>query len=541
MNKTPPTTSRIIVMAGFAFSCFGLLLFLWLSFGGAVPLKPEGYRFQAGFPEATQLATQADVRVAGVPVGKVVSKRRDPAANLTLATIELDRKYAPLRMNARATLRQKTLLGETFIELTLGSDDAPLLEENGRLPNDQIQPSVEIDEVLNTFDPYTRKAFRTWQQELGASVDGRGQDLNDSFGTLPAFIESGADLTEALDEEKQSLGVLIRDTGVVFGALTEREDQLELLVTAQDDVFTAIADEREAFAETWRIFPTFLDESRLTFDRLKSFSIKAEPVVRDLEPAFRDLGPALDSVGDLGPDLRQLFVDLDPLLTISRRSLPATTEVLDGLRPLLTEVGPFLGQLNPILNWIGVHIYTLSDMFANLGVATAAKVPNPTGGTVGHYLRQFGPLGAEAFAIMPNRSATNRGNAYPNPLGVASSPEGAEFKILPSFDCNNAGGERKPEGTTPGCRVAEPFAYDGAATQYPRLRERALPRGVIAPVLLSAVALAGAAERPQTVPSLREWQASQGTLRLRAEPRVVSTSGCGQKRGSSRTTSAAGW
>ena len=29
----------------FAFSCFGLLLFLWLSFGGSIPLKPKGYRF----------------------------------------------------------------------------------------------------------------------------------------------------------------------------------------------------------------------------------------------------------------------------------------------------------------------------------------------------------------------------------------------------------------------------------------------------------------------------------------------------------------
>ncbi len=475
MNKAAPSAARILAMVVFAFSCFGLLLFLWLSFGGPVPLKPKGYRVQVGFPEATQLATQADVRVAGVSVGKVVAKRRDPASNRTLATIELERRYAPLRSDARATLRQKTLLGETFVELTLGTDDAPFVEENGRLANEHVRPSIEIDEVLNTFDPYTRQAFRLWQQELGKSVDGRGQDLNDSFGTLPQFVESGGDLFAVLDEEKQALGQLVRDTGVVFGALTQREDQLRTLVTAQDDVFSAIADEREAWAETWRIFPTFLDESKATFTRLSSFSVKAEPVVRDLEPAFRDLRPTLDAVGDLGPDLRQLFVDLDPLLTISRRSLPATAQVLDGLRPLLTELGPFLGQLNPILNWIGVHIYTLSDMFANLGVATQAKVKNPTGDGNGHYLRQFGPLGLEALAVMPTRSASNRGNAYLNPLGVASSPEGAKYKILPAFDCDNAGGERLPAGSTPGCRVQVPYEYDGAATKYPRLRSRAYP------------------------------------------------------------------
>ena len=67
-------------MVLFALSCFGLLLFLWLSFGGPIPLKPKGYRFKVAFPEATQLGLEADVRVAGVSVGKVVAKDARPTA-----------------------------------------------------------------------------------------------------------------------------------------------------------------------------------------------------------------------------------------------------------------------------------------------------------------------------------------------------------------------------------------------------------------------------------------------------------------------------
>ena len=37
-------------MVVFALSCFGLLLFLWLSFGGPVPLKPKGYRVTDRLP-----------------------------------------------------------------------------------------------------------------------------------------------------------------------------------------------------------------------------------------------------------------------------------------------------------------------------------------------------------------------------------------------------------------------------------------------------------------------------------------------------------
>src|SRR6266516_4259356 len=115
MQKQAPTLGRLLVMVGFALSCFGLLLFLWLSFGGAIPLKPAGYHFKVGFPEATQLGLEADVRVAGVSVGKVRSKELDPkGGNRTVATIALDRRFAPIHKDARAILRQKTLLGETY-------------------------------------------------------------------------------------------------------------------------------------------------------------------------------------------------------------------------------------------------------------------------------------------------------------------------------------------------------------------------------------------------------------------------------------------
>jgi len=470
VNKAAPSPLRIITMVVFAFSCFGLLLFLWLSFGGAVPLKPKGYRVQIAFDEATQLAVEADVRSAGVPIGKVRAKRADPNNNRTLATIEIDRKYLPIHQDARALLRQKTLLGETFVEMTLGSENAPVVPEDGRIPNSQVKPSVELDEILDSLDPFTRDAFRTWQRDLGSSVQGRGKDLNDSFGNLPEFAVEGGDLFELLDTQKTALKTLVKETGTVFGALTEREEQLSTLITAQDDVFTAIANEREAWAETFRIFPTFLDESKATFARLGAFSTKAQPVLEDLEPAFEDLSVTLDDVGDFAPDLRRYFKNFGPLITISNTAQPATREVLRGVEPLLGELAPFLGQVNPILGYIGAHIYTLSDMFANLGVATAAKTKNPAPGQLGHYLRQFGPQGAETVAIYPNRVAGNRGNAYLNPLGVIQRPESPKFKVLPSFDCRNAGGEKEPGGSpaTPGCHEQKPFA----GTRYPRLTER---------------------------------------------------------------------
>src|SRR3954453_21499500 len=323
MQKQAPTVGRILIMVGFALSCFGLLLYLWVAFGGAVPLKPKGYRFAVDFKEAAQLGTQADVRVAGVKVGRVQAKERSPAGDATRAIIELDRRYAPLASDARATLRFKTVVGETYVELTTGSKDAKPLPEGAVLANRNVKDTVELDEILDTFDPYTRAAYRTWQRSLGQAVDRRGQDLNDALGNLPGFVDAGADLTQVLDDQRGALKGLVKTSGVVFGALTEREDQLQRLVRNSDTVFSAIQREREAFAQTWNVFPTFLDESKLTFRRLDRFAVNTRPLLRDLRPAFRDLGPTLRSVGTLSPDLQRLFRNLDPLLDRSRTSLPA--------------------------------------------------------------------------------------------------------------------------------------------------------------------------------------------------------------------------
>ena len=73
MSKRAPSTTQLLVIAGFALSCFGILLFLWVTFGGPTPFRAKSYEIKVPFNEATQLAEQSDVRISGVNVGKVQS------------------------------------------------------------------------------------------------------------------------------------------------------------------------------------------------------------------------------------------------------------------------------------------------------------------------------------------------------------------------------------------------------------------------------------------------------------------------------------
>ncbi len=450
-------------MTIFALSCFGLLLFLWLSFGGSVPLKPKGYRVEVAFPEASTLGLEADVRVAGVSVGHVVKK--ELGDNRTIATLELDRRFAPLKADAKALLREKTLLGETYVELTPGSG-ARLVPENGRLDDGQVASAVQLDEILSAFDPRTRQAFRGWQQDLAEGIGPHGRDLNDAIGTLPGFAADGADVLATLDTQRRALQLLIRNTGQVFGAISHDQDRLRDLVTSSGELFDATSDQADNLAEAISIFPTFLDESKATFARLKTFSTDTDPLIRDLRPVARDLAPTLRDVRAFAPDLRRAFDDLPPLIRASRTGLPALQSTLEELEPSLASLGPFLGQLNPILEYLELHQFEVADFISNGASAIADTTTSRDPDAVGHYLRQIGPEGAEAAVVWRSRLSTNRGNSYLPPLGLQINQKAADYGIFPNSDCLPTGGKEvkgtnNEGGDDIGCYVADRFTFQG--------------------------------------------------------------------------------
>jgi virulence factor Mce-like protein len=513
MNKNAPGSGRVAAMAIFTLSCFGLLLFLWLAFGGPIPFKPQGYRFHASFAEAGQLAKEADVRISGVPVGRVKTILPDKRTGRSDVLIELRSRYAPLPADARAILRQKTLLGETYVELTPGTRSGPKIPEGGSLEATQVASTVELDEILRTFDQPTREAFQSWMQSQATAIGGHGRDLNDALGNLGPFAEDASRMVDILNAHEGAVSRLISNTGVVFAALTERDAQLRSLIENADRVFATTASRDKQLQEAFVALPTFERESRATVQRLTAFAKNADPLVTQLRPAARELSPTLQDLKAISPDLRKLFVELGPLIDASKRGFPAAQKVLRDLRPLLAQLDPSMRQVAPILDFIGLYKPELTAFFANTAATTQAKDP----GTKLHYLRTTNPLNKENLAVHPRRLGTNRTNPYAKPGGFADYLEG-----LASFETRHCGralptitNTPPPSGGTapllvplpslpidqivqqlqglvpqdlldrinrytagpanagaPPCRYQGPFTVDGETSQYPHVKAR---------------------------------------------------------------------
>ncbi len=448
MSKRAPSTTQLFVIAGFALSCFGILLFLWVTFGGPTPFKAKPYQIKIPFDEATTLAEQSDVRISGVNVGKVQSIALAPNGKQALATVDINTKFAPLPESTRAMLRTKTLLGETYIELTPGSRDGPQMADGGTLPEANLTQSVQLDEIFRTFDPQTRAAFQAWMQEAAVAINGQGQALSYGIGQLePTFTELDK-LFRTLDTQRLAVAQLFRNGATTFRALRGREGELASLIQSSNAVFQTTAARDQDIEALFRAFPTFLDESKLTIERLKTFSLNTDPLVRQLVPAAEQLSPTLVALGNLAPEAKGLFAGLSTVIEEAPTGFPAIRKLLrDNFPPLLRAVDPFIRNLNPILTGLGLYKHEITSFFGNVTAALIAELTteNERGEHL-HFLRALGPINTESLASFGNRLSINRNSAYSPPQWVKNLLGG-----LPSFNTSqcSAGAVATPDPETP--------------------------------------------------------------------------------------------
>ena len=130
-------------------------------------------------------------------------------------------------------------------------------------------------------------------QTQAQAIKGHGRDLNDALGNLGPFAEDASVAVDILNRQEGAVRRLISNTGVVFGALTERGDQLRGLIENSNRVFATTAARDRELQETFVALPTFSRESRQTLDRLDAFARDTDPLVTQLRPAARELSPTL--------------------------------------------------------------------------------------------------------------------------------------------------------------------------------------------------------------------------------------------------------
>jgi phospholipid/cholesterol/gamma-HCH transport system substrate-binding protein len=430
VNPRAPRRGKVAALVAFAVLSGAVFLYLFSLAGGRVELGGGGYRLTATLPDGFALEQNAEVRAAGVRVGRVTSIGNQGAS--AVAGLELDDEVTPVYSNARVRLRTRTLVGENYVELMPGGPPGSPLPSGARLASSQSDESVQFDQILAILDPATRRAVRTDLRAVGRGI-GDGTDLNALFDGLQGTAANGRTVLDAVHAQRRELARVIDHTATVLGAVSQRQNALRGLIADAERASAAAAARDRALRSAVRRLPGTLDAATETIGSLRTLSLRGEPAISALDRAAATLLPAVGVLGPTAHETRLLLrripslaEELNPLLDrlgdFSARSRPAIGDlrpVLAQLEPATSYLRPYSPELGSVISNIGAF-HSGRDALGNLArvqlLFDQATLTNALPAGAAKLLDALG--GSGLIGLLPQ----TRANPYPAP-GTLDSPQ----------------------------------------------------------------------------------------------------------------------
>src|SRR5437588_12703115 len=310
--------SRANLPVFIAYLLLGLLAttFLAAQMGGEFVFG--GYRLNAVFNTGADLVAGDDVTMSGLRVGKVESLT--PMAGATQVTMLLHRDLTPVFKDARAVIRQKNLLGETYIEVNRGSASQGAIPDGGTIAQDHTLTPVEIDQVLNALDPQVRDQLDIVINTLGQATAGRGQDMNASAADLSSVAVDLRVLAQPLASNSDHLDALIADLSKVMQTLAAWHADFRAMIADWDNVMATLASREQnlqgTIVEQDRVM-SILDQalSGGGAQGLQSAIAQGSPMVDNADHYLGGASTMFGIVQQDTPGIKQLFIELASVMS----------------------------------------------------------------------------------------------------------------------------------------------------------------------------------------------------------------------------------
>jgi phospholipid/cholesterol/gamma-HCH transport system substrate-binding protein len=342
---------------------------IMLAANGAKPgLHRGGYTLRAVVPTAVSLGTGAEVRIAGLPVGRVRSI--DRRGTSVVVGLDIAKRYGPVPRDTRFAVRLRSLIGENYVELFPGRARATLAD-GGVLPlTAQASEYVDLEQILDQLKGGTRTRARRLVQGLGGALDGRGPALNATVDGTSGVLRDVSPLMRTLGTDRRQVARLVTDVGDVMRDVGARGQAIRSLARDLRRSTTAVAGRDDAVRATFQALPGVLHQAQGTAGVLRATTRVAAPVVEHLatavtalRPALRELRPAAATGSTTVRELGRAAPKLSRVLDAVDAVAPSATAALPQARKVLCQVNPMLSFLSP-------YARDLSAVFQNMASAT---------------------------------------------------------------------------------------------------------------------------------------------------------------------------
>ncbi len=377
------------ILVAFTIFCVLIMEFLAINIGQPNPLSLNDYTVHAVFADADGIPTAADVRVSGVGVGKVTSISHDPKSpGYSVVTMQITDTHAvPIYTNGFAKVRPKTLLGEKYVDVSVGSPaSAEAIATGGYMAVAETGKDVSNDEIFNAFDSTTRAQQQQVLAALDSATKGRAGDVQAILPQLQQVVANLTPVARVYEKDQPQTDDIFVQLNTIMQALADEHQQLAGFLANGNVALGAIAQKDQALVATLQ---------------------EASNVATELNTA------------------------MNPTIAAQRKALDELSATLASANQLLFNI------VGPKCNGHSCGIDTVIAGTLNGQVAypnDQLNVTSPNGeGTTGRWDSMFSEPGTSSSTVGQTSTGASTCSVAPN---SASKPGTCALNIVLSFHCD---------------------------------------------------------------------------------------------------------
>lgn len=371
-----------------------------------LPLR-DYYNLTATLERADGLVDHTDIKMGGERIGQILDTRIEDRK--VVARLQLDPGTGPLRSDLQLHIRPRGLLGVVYVEIVPGRK-GPMLRDGAALPAVRTSSTIQLDDVLSTFDSPTRRRTQTLLRELGAGVVGRGDDVNKLLHDAPGYVSDLEAVAGTVNARAGSPTRFVRGAASALGAIDPARDEL----TASFDPSARALAPFRVEADAWR---ATLQQAPGTLATTRAELVRTDPLLVSLDRLSRRLTPALIPAPAAFTDTAALLREARPALRRVPATLrlvrKATTPTVTFARRVDTQLPLLARGLVPglsISKEVAPHVCDLRSFLGHWAEHDAL------GDEALNYLRATVTIGSrESLGTDPVRRGEIKSNPYPAP------------------------------------------------------------------------------------------------------------------------------
>jgi phospholipid/cholesterol/gamma-HCH transport system substrate-binding protein len=309
------------------FVVLGLVILTYFTFkvskwGG---IAEKGYKLTVDFETAAGLEPKANVKMAGVPVGKVEEIRLE--GNRARLVLRID-KDIHIPVDSVASIQTQGLLGEKYVEILPGKQTDRMLPAGGRMVN--TQPPLNLDDVVRKLSL------------IADDVKKFTETLSDTIGT-----EDGKQAVSEILQNVREASLVLRNV------TTGNEERLN----------TILANIDRLSGDLQEITSTNKEDVRVTIANLREFSQTLKEQTPGLAEKLEAMGDQVSAVfGENRENIRESIANLKAASARLDNTLSSAEKVLakiergEGTLGKLVNDNTTVGTLNDTLEGINRYV-----------------------------------------------------------------------------------------------------------------------------------------------------------------------------------------